>query len=82
MSWLSAVILARQKVYLAHIDTMKNKEMTKIRIDELRGKIDFAREACDSYKGKNNYLYQVNSFYLDELKQELEGLKKVVAMRC
>lgn len=55
--------------------------MQPSRIDELKGKINFAREACDSYKGKNNYLYQVNSFYLDELRQELEALKRVVSGR-
>ena len=80
--WLSPLILARQLGGLAYIDIMENKEMKQSRIDELKGKIDFARDACNSYKGKNNYLYQVNSFYLDELKKELERLKKVVAMRC
>ncbi|MCI5158104.1 MAG: hypothetical protein D3906_06605 [Candidatus Electrothrix sp. AUS1_2] len=60
---------------------MKHQEIKQSRIDELKGKINFAREACDSYKEKNSYLYQVNSFYLDELKKELEGLKKVVARR-
>lgn len=63
---------------------MKHQEMKQSRmsrIDELKGKINFAREACDSFQGKNNYLYQVNSFYLNELRRELEALKKVVAKR-
>lgn len=70
------------RISITNIDTMESKKMARSRIDELKGKIDFAREARDSYKGKNSYLYQVNSFYIDELKEELKELKKVVSMRC
>ena len=56
---------------------MKDQERKQDRAEELRCKISFAEKAREEYKEKNNYLYVVNSFYLDELKQELEALKKI-----
>ncbi|WP_339137274.1 MAG: hypothetical protein WGN25_04575 [Candidatus Electrothrix sp. GW3-4] len=56
---------------------MKNEEKKQQRADELRVKISYAEQAREAYKENNNYLYVVNSFYLDELKQELEGLKQI-----
>lgn len=46
------------------------------RVEELKNKIHYAESACDAYKGTNNYLYQTNSMYVEELKQKLEELKK------
>ena len=46
------------------------------RVEELKNKIYYAESACDAYKGTNNYLYQTNTVYVEELKQKLKELKK------
>ncbi|WP_446011348.1 hypothetical protein [Candidatus Electrothrix sp.] len=46
------------------------------RIYELLKKINYAKSACDAYQEKNNYLYQTNLMYLDDLKQQLVSLRK------
>ena len=46
------------------------------RVEELKNKIYYAESACDAYKETNNYLYQTNSMYMEELKEKLEELKK------
>ena len=56
---------------------MKNQERKQDRLEELRSKISYTEKAQEEYKDRNSYLYIVNSFYLDELKQELERLKKI-----
>ena len=52
-----------------------NKQRTdQERINELRRKIHYAELARNTYKSINLILYETNSFYVDTLKRELDGL--------
>lgn len=52
-----------------------NKQRTEQeRINELRRKIHYAELARNTYKSINLILYETNSFYVDTLKRELDGL--------
>lgn len=52
-----------------------NKQRTEQeRINELRRKIHYAELARNTYKSINTILYETNSFYVDTLKRELNGL--------
>ncbi len=64
------------KTTVGIIDKDNTKKTKQNRLDELKIKIHYAENALDTYKETNNYLYEVNSFYLNELKQELELFEK------
>ncbi len=53
-----------------------NKTHIQNRVYELKCKINYVESVCNTYKGKNNFFYQTNLIYLDELKQQLMDLKK------
>ena len=54
---------------------MQNKRTEQERINELRKKIHYAELARNTYKNINAILYETNSFYVDTLKRELNGLE-------
>ena len=54
-----------------------DKEKKQNRINELRVKIYYTEKLRESYKDNHLRLYEVNSYYLDRLKQELGELEKL-----
>ena len=64
------------KTTVGIIDKSNATKTKQNRLDELRIKIHYAENALDTYKKTNNYLYEANSFYLNELKEELELFEK------
>ncbi|MCI5210994.1 MAG: hypothetical protein D3910_19900 [Candidatus Electrothrix sp. ATG2] len=54
---------------------MNEKRAEQERINELKNKIHYAETVRDSYKNTHAILYETNSFYIDTLKQELNGLE-------
>ena len=58
------------------ITATASKNNMQNRIYELLKKINYVKSACNAYKEKNNYLYQTNLMYLDQLKQQLLSLRK------
>lgn len=54
---------------------MNNKRTEQDRINELKIKIHYAELARDNLKNTHALLYETNSFYIDTLKRELDGLE-------
>ena len=54
---------------------MNTERTAQERIKELRRKIHYAELARNTYKNINAILYETNSFYVDSLKKELNGLE-------